>query len=273
MHRLSMSELTTYRWSFEEDVLNYHAAGVGAMGVWRQKLSDYGEERGSELLAEHGLKVSNLLWAGGFTGSDGRTYREAIRDGADAIRLAAMLRAETLVVYSGPRNGHTQNHARRLFQGALKELLPLAVELGVTLAVEPTHECCAGEWSFLTSLDAALALVGALESEHVKLVFDTYHLGHDARVLERVREVAPHVAVVHLADSRRPPENDQDRQRLGEGSLPLREIVAAFCESGYGGYFDVELLGEAIEACDYKELIEASKRSYASWVGAGLAPR
>ena len=51
---LSMNEMTTYRWSFEEDVQHYSAAGIEAIGVWRQKLADYGEEKGIELLSETG---------------------------------------------------------------------------------------------------------------------------------------------------------------------------------------------------------------------------
>ncbi len=93
MARLSVNEMTTYRWSFEEDVSHYRAANIGAMGVWRQKLADFGEDKGIELLAQSGLAVSNLLWAGGFTGSDGHTYQESLKDAADAIRLAAQLRA------------------------------------------------------------------------------------------------------------------------------------------------------------------------------------
>ena len=81
------------------------AAGIRGIGVWRQKLADYGEEKGVELLAESGLEVSNLLWAGGFTGSDGRTLRESVNDALEAIRLAADLRAGCLVVYSGGRAG------------------------------------------------------------------------------------------------------------------------------------------------------------------------
>src|SRR4051812_644354 len=101
---LSMNEVTTYRWSFEEDVANYVAAGWPAIGVWRQKLSDFGEQRGIELLSESGLKVSNLLWAGGFTGSDGRTFRESVDDALEAVRLAAEMHAGCLVVYSGGRS-------------------------------------------------------------------------------------------------------------------------------------------------------------------------
>ena len=134
MARLSINEMTTYRWSFEEDVAELQAAGIPAIGVWRQKVADFGEDRAVELLAQSGLAVSNLLWAGGFTGSDGHTYAESLQDAAEAIRLAARLQAGCLVVYSGGRNSHTHNHARRLFAGALEELLPLAMELDVTLA-------------------------------------------------------------------------------------------------------------------------------------------
>ena len=268
MAQLSMNEMTTYRWSFEEDVIHYRAAGIGAIGVWRQKLADYGEERGIELLAESGLEVSNLLWAGGFTGSDGHSYRESIKDAADAIRTAAALRAGCLVVYSGPRNGHTQKHARRLFLDALAELVPLATQHQVTLAIEPMHVGYAAEWTFLTDLDEALALVDSFNSPHLKLAFDTYHLGHDPHVIDRIGQLCRQIAVVHLGDSKRPPDHEQHRQRLGEGILPLAEMVAALTDAGYEGYYDVELVGEELEACCYKQLIDTSRRAFEELVGA-----
>ena len=73
MFRLSASQLTTYRSTFDEDVFRCTACGIGALGVWRQKVEDFGLEKSRELLCESGIKVSNLLWAGGFTGSDGRS--------------------------------------------------------------------------------------------------------------------------------------------------------------------------------------------------------
>jgi sugar phosphate isomerase/epimerase len=177
MSRLSMNEMTTYRWSFEEDVAHYRAAGIPAIGVWRQKLSDYGEEKGTELVADSGLAVSNLLWAGGFTGSDGRSHRESIDDALEAIRVAQALSCSCLVVYSGGRAGHTHNHARRLLRDALKDLLPAAAAAGVSLALEPMHAGCAAEWTFLTGLDDALGLIAEFQSPRLKLVLDTYHLG------------------------------------------------------------------------------------------------
>ena len=44
MLKLSVSELSTYRWGFEEDVLHYRQAGFSALGIWRPKLAEYGDE-------------------------------------------------------------------------------------------------------------------------------------------------------------------------------------------------------------------------------------
>jgi sugar phosphate isomerase/epimerase len=266
MARLSINEMTTYRWSFEEDVIELQAAGIPAIGVWRRKVTDIGEDRAAELLARSGLAVSNLLWAGGFTGSDGHTFIESIHDAADAIRLAARLKAGCLVVYSGGRNSHTHNHARRLFAGALAELLPLALELDVTLAVEPMYSACAAEWTFLTTLAEAMSLVEEMAHPNLKLAFDTYHLGHDERVLDDIARVARHIAIVHLGDSCKPPTSEQSRQRLCEGILPLREIVAALQAAGYDGDYDVELMGEEIEQICYRKLLEECRRSFSELV-------
>jgi sugar phosphate isomerase/epimerase len=267
MAELSMNETTTFRWSFEEDVENYAAAGIPAIGVWRQKLSDCGQARGIELLQQRKLKVSHLLWAGGFTGSDGRSYRESLEDATEALRTAGALQTGCLVVYSGARAGHTFNHARRLISGALKELTPLAAELGVILALEPMHPGCAEGWTFLTSLDETLAILDATASPQVGMVLDTYHLGQDAGLVGRIAQIASKVAIVHLGDAKAAPRGEQNRCRLGEGSVPLPEIIAALRESGFDGYYDVELLGEEIETSDYRSLLEHAKTFFAQLVG------
>lgn len=266
MSGLSINEITTYRWSFDDDIRRYRDAGIDAIGVWRQKLADFGEDKGIELLARSGLKASNVLWAGGFTGSDGHSYDESLSDARDALQLAAALHARHLVVYSGSRNGHTLKHARRLFLSALGELLPLAEQLSVVLAIEPMHCHCAGNWTFITNLDDALSIMDELDTPALRLVFDTYHLGHEPNLLERIASVVPRIGIVHLGDCKGQPDNEQNRQRLGEGTLRLPCIVRAIKQAGYDGFYDVELLGEDIEASDYDDLLECAKRAYREWV-------
>ena len=257
-----MSEVTTFRWSFEEDVQNYLDAGYEAIGVWRQKLSDYGEEQGIDLLAESGLRVTNLLWAGGFTGSDGRSLDEAVDDAAQAIRLAAAMGAGCLVVYSGGRNLHTFRHAERLLMTALDRLLDLAEASEVTLALEPMHPACAREWTFLTDLESTIAMVESFRSDYVKLVFDAYHFGHDRSVLANLEYIVPHTALVQLGDRLSEHNIDQDRCVLGSGVVPLCELLQNLTEAGYQGDYDVELAGQDIELSDYQSILAMSKQAF-----------
>jgi sugar phosphate isomerase/epimerase len=262
MVRLAMNELTTYRWSFDEDVRRYREAGYEGIGVWREKFSDFGEEKGRQLLADSELAVSTLSWAGGFTGSDGRSHVEAIEDALDAVRLAARLRAGCLIVHSGAKGGHIRNHVRRLFQDALDRLLAVAEPLSVTIALEPMHPSCAADWTFLSGVDDALELLQACNSPRLKLALDTYHLGHDGGLLQRLEEVAPHVAVVQLGDARHEPRGEPSRCRLGEGMLPLGRFVATLLSAGFDGFFEVELMGEEIEADNYQELLDHSRQTF-----------
>ncbi|MEM9352002.1 MAG: sugar phosphate isomerase/epimerase family protein [Planctomycetota bacterium] len=253
--RLSVNELTTYRWSLEEDVFHYAAAGYNAIGVWRRKLEDFGEERGVELIRESGLQVTHLSWAGGFTGAEIATFDECVADAKHAIRLAADLNAGCLVVHPGGRNNHTFRHAGRLLRTALDELVIAAELQGVTLALEPMHPACAADWTFLTDVESALAVVEHYNSPALKLVLDTYHFGHDRSLLANLPEVVPHLALVQLADRELAHGIDHDRCVLGSGRVPLGEVVDGLLDAGYDGDFDIELHGADIETRDYHSLL------------------
>ncbi len=267
MVRMSMNELSTYWWTFDEDVIRYAEAGYTAMGVWRQKLADFGDEKGIELLRDRQMAVSNLMWAGGFTGSDGRRYQESVDDAIEAIHLAAELSADCLVVYTGSRAGHTHNHARRMSRNAIAELIPVAASCGVTLAVEPVHPDCGGEWSLLASLEAALKFLDEFASPVVKLAFDTYHLGQRPLDLGRLEQIGERVAIIHLADSKGPPVGEQNRCLLGDGRIPIAELIAALSEGGFRGYCDIELLGEDLEPYTYEQILNHSRAALSQLIG------
>src|SRR5262245_26935430 len=262
MSGLAINELTTFRWSLEEDIEHYQSAGVAAIGIWRQKLADVGEEKGAELLAEAGLACSSLQWAGGFTGSDGRSHVESLADARQAIHTAAALSARCLILHSGARGVHTHNHARRLFRQALDKLLPLAEERGIVLAVEPMGGDCGGEFTFLNCFDETLELVNSYSSSSLGIALDTYYWGHQPLLLERLPSLLPRLALVQLGDSRQPPCGEPNRCPLGEGTIPLKEIVHRLTAAGYNGFFEAELIGEEIQVADYREIVARSLRTF-----------
>jgi len=270
MAGISINELTTYRWTFEEDVQHYVQAGAAAVAVWRHKLAEFGEDRGRELLADCGLSVAGLMWAGGFTGSDGRSYRESVEDACEAIRRAADLQANCLIVSSGARAGHTHNHARSLLRSALSTLLPVAEQADVTLALEPMHPASAGQWTFLTDWDETIQWCRDFDSKNLKIVLDTYHFGQNIDLLDRLDTFVDQLAMVHLGDTRQAPDADRDRCRLGTGVVPLKRWIDALIQAGYDGYFDVKLMGQEIETLDYDQLLCDSLRIVTGWVHAAV---
>lgn len=259
--RISVSQTTTLRWTFEEDVFRYQAAGIQAIGVWRQKLSDYGEAKAVELLEETGMKAAHLFWAGGFTGSDGRSFRDAIIDAREAIETAVSLRAKVLTIYSGDQAGHIRSHLRRLMLGALKELAPIAEEHGISLAIEPMRPDVASGWTYLTSLDETLDIIHRADSPAIKLIYDAFHFGCDPADIDKIPELVNRVALVQVADSVDMPIIGRSRSLHGSGQLPLAEIVATFQSSGYQGYYDVELWGPALEPASYESVVNHIQNS------------
>lgn len=265
MLRLSVSELSTFRWSFEEDVLHYHQAGFDAIGIWRPKLSDYGEEKGAELIREHSLEISSVQWIGGFTGNDGRSYRESLHDGFDTIQMAADIGAKTVVVLSGGRGGHTKNHANRILRTALKELAEAAQAVGVHLAIEPMHIGCAFDWSIVNTIPQCLDLISEINNPHLGMAFDCYHLAQDSNVMNWLESIVPFVRLVQLGDAKHAPMGEQNRCLLGHGHVPLADIVARFQSAGYDGFFEIEIVGQEVEHLGYEEILGEARQTAVTW--------
>ena len=137
MQRLSIHQFTSFRWSFFQDVIKYSSLGFDSIGLWRSKVEDYGIEESAQLLFEMQMSVSSLSWAGGFTGSDGKSFKLAVEDAIEAIYQAHLFGAGKLIVHPGGRNSHTESHAIRLLKTAVTELAPIANDLGVQLLLEP----------------------------------------------------------------------------------------------------------------------------------------
>jgi sugar phosphate isomerase/epimerase len=121
--------------------------------------------------------------------------------------------------------------AARVLQGAI----PLAEQLGVAIAIE-THD------SFSASSVVA-ELLAMVDSRWVGALWDTHH---PYRMGERPAEVyenlGPRVLHVQVKDARRSAEHKGGWQLvpMGEGEVPVREIIRLLAAGGYGGYISVE---------------------------------
>ncbi len=261
MEKIAVSELSTIRWSLEQDVTAYREAGFDAIGVWRHKLSDCDPFSAANLIRNAGMKVSSLQWAGGFTGTEVCNYDECVEDGREAIIQASILGADCLIVHIGGRCGHTANHARRLAKGALKNLVTYAKEHRVRLAIEPMHPRLCQNWTFCDRLQSALDLIHDFPAEHVGIVFDSYHLGYDRCAVEALESITDRIALIQIADGRKVPGFEPDRCLPGNGTLPVAEIIEVAQSSGYDGFFELELMGPEFDNMDYGSMLNLARQA------------
>ncbi len=244
MKRFSINEVTTFHWSFEEDVARYRTYGFGGIGLWRHKLSDYCEQAIAGHLRHQGLQVSSLQWAGGFTGSEGLSFDEAVDDAESAIRLGSIVNTGCVIIHPGATNGHTRNHAYRLLATALEQLVPVAHDFGVRLALEPMQPGWAQTFTYLDSIELALAFCRGYPADELGIVFDLFHFGASQQAKAVLAENFDRVALVQLADQSLGDGGlTGDRCLPGSGSLQLADWNHFFESRGYHGLYEVELFG------------------------------
>ena len=267
MQRLSVYENTTPAWSFEEDVRNYHKAGIKAIGVGYDKIRDMQVEDVARILHDSGMQVSSLVLTGFFT-QDKKERQElpfCIGDSAQAIELAHRIRAGYLLVLSGPpnmKNGGIKA-AEALTRDSLKEMAPLAEELDVKLGLEILHPMYLDAWSAISTIEQAMDIIEDVDSKNVGLVLDLYHIFWDPKLSEGIKRAAGKIFGVHVNDWRYPTRDILlDRVLIGDGIIPVHKIIGEINATGYDGPFEIEILSEELSKADYFDLLEKIKASY-----------
>lgn len=266
MVRMSVSELSTYRLDLQEETDALPSHGFDAIALWRPKVSDIGPAAVRRLLDESSLAASSLLWGGGFTGADGMTFRDGIEDALEGLSVAATVGAETLVLHSGQRGGHTIGHARRLLVDAIEELLPEAESLGVTMALKPSHPLACDGWSFLCSLQDSIDLVHRFDSDRIGLAVDLWHFADDPALDAILPELVAVSAVIQLADRTAPPADLPERLPPGFGTLRLAGLVSAIASLGYRGFVEFDCVGEAAESLGTEGLLRHLRTVAVQWL-------
>ncbi len=264
MRKLSISEVTTHDWTFGEDVIHYAEAGLDGIGVWRDKLDNFGKDKGLELLAKSGLKVANLVDAGYFLSKTQSQTRRAIEDVIEAIQLAKDLKTDCLLIVTGDVGSffRTLDEAKKIVIDALKELSPIALQSGVRLAIEPIHQRYSG-YTFLHDIPSTMEIIEAVGSPALGLFFDTDHLYESPDLLHNIAIAGDRIFCVHINDMPAVPGPGIDRKLLGDGVIPLREILSAIDATGYQGFYDVEIMSDQVWRSDYDALLRELKSRFA----------
>jgi sugar phosphate isomerase/epimerase len=268
--RLSLNQRTTANWSLREAVQGAAAAGLPAIGLWREPVAEVGVDVARRILDDAGLRVSSLCRGGFFTASDPAERAAAHDDNLRALDEAAGLGTTALVLVPGglPPGDKDLTGARTRAAEAIAALVPAAVERGVTLAVEPMNPIYAADRGVVSTLAQALDIAEAYPPHEVGVVVDTFHVWWEPGVHGQIARAGERIVSYQVCDWITPLPADSllARGMMGDGHIDFPAFTRAVAATGYPGDVEVEIFHADVWAAPGDQVVATMARRYVELV-------
>jgi sugar phosphate isomerase/epimerase len=252
LERLSLNQATVKHLGLADAVALCARHDILAIGLWRDRVAEIGLDRAVAAVRAAGLHVSSLCRGGFFTRAGAEGLAAARADNRAAVREAAELGADTLVLVCGGLvpGSRDLSLARRMVADAIGDLVPEARRLGVRLGIEALHPMFCADRSVICSLGEAVDLALSFPADAVGVVVDTYHVWWDPGLTAGIARAAGRIVSYQVCDWVLPLPADAllGRGHLGDGVIDFGPISAAVAEAGYHGYVEVEIFNADVWA-------------------------
>lgn len=248
--RVSVSQITTLRSSFADDVRDYAAAGLDGIGIWELKLAEGGDAEALEHLAASGLEsaaavpaVPSILPLPLLGGPDDPAER--IDACCRSLERLAPFEPSAVVCLTGTAQGRDPDEARTIAADGLATIAAEAERLGLRIGLEPYQRDGSGPWSFVNSIPDAVQLIhDAGDPPAVGIQFDVWHLWNTPTLYDDIDREARRFVGVHVCDVRQPTRGWADRELCGEGKADVPRILRALDAAGWDGLYDIEIFSD-----------------------------
>ena len=241
--RVSVSQITTFRSSFAEDVRSYAAAGLDGIGIWELKLGEGNDAEALEALDASGLERASAIPAvpalmqppllGG-----PEDPQERIDLYCRSLERLAPFAPTAVVCLTGPGDRDTAVEG-------LRTIAAEAERLGLRIGLEPYHRGSGELWSVVFSIPEALELIrDAGDPPSVGIQFDTWHLWNTVTLLDDIAAHVDRFVGVHVGDYREPTRSWADRALPGDGVADVPSILHALDRAGWDGLYDIEIFSD-----------------------------
>ncbi len=246
-------------------------AGFPGVELSEKKVTLEQAAQGRRIAEKHGLRIHSFMggWAD-FNNADPAARRASIEDVKRLIRVTAAYGADAMLLVPCRTGGtlpkpsqfkisfdpatllvtsvvegdnapfaayiDAQNKATALSRSAVEELIPVAAECKVTIALENV-------WNNLWVLpDFASAFVRSFNDKQVRAYLD---LGNNIRYApteQWLRALGPLLVKLHIKDFKidRAKPNDGAFVPIGKGSIDWKSVRRAIDDVGYSGWVTIE---------------------------------
>jgi sugar phosphate isomerase/epimerase len=248
--RLSVSQVTTLRASFADDVAAYAAAGLDGIGVWEMKLPEGGDAEALEALEASGLESASavplvpsilpLPLLGGPTDPGERV--DAI---CGSLHRLAPYRPAGVVCLTGTGTGRDPDDARAVLVDGLRTIAAEAASVGLKIALEPYQRDGGELWTVASTIGEAVELIEeAGDPPALGIQFDVWHLWNTPTLDDDIGRDFGRVVGVHVSGCREETRGWADRVLPDEGRADVPRILAVLDAAGWEGLYDIEIFSD-----------------------------
>jgi len=265
LSQLCIHTITTKPWSIEEAAKNYSVEGVKGITVWRDALANRNIKQTGQLLRDHGLNIVSLCRGGFFPNNEKEKRKLSIEDNLKAIEEAAELGAPLIVLVCGADPTQSLEDSRKQIQEGIETILPQAKAAGIKLAIEPLHPMYADTRSAINTLAQANDMADQINSPHVGVAVDVYHLWWDPSLELEIKRCGEkdHLLAFHICDWNSPTTDIlNDRGLMGDGCIPVNKIRSWVEATGFNGFYEVEIFSNKYWQQDQSQFLKKIIKAY-----------
>lgn len=225
------------RWCYKEiplDQLCAHANQIGLKAIDLLNPEDY------EVPRRYGL-VCSMAYAGGgeLVSAMNRVENHArIEEGfRKYIPLAAKAGVPNVITFSGNRNGMSDEEGARNTIAGLNRVKKIAEDNGVVICMELLNSKVDHKDYMCDHTAWGVRVVQAVNSPHVKLLYDIYHMQiMEGNLIDTIRQNLPWIAHFHTGGVPGRHELDGTQEVQWDG------VMRAIADAGFRGYVAHEFL-------------------------------
>lgn len=236
---------------FEKRVETALAHGFDGVEFWPWRNKDLAALE--KLAKDKGVKFAQFTAWGfepGLCNPD--NHAKAVEEVREACKAAKRIGAPMMTIVAGNnQKGMTTEQMHAHVMTGLKLLAPIAEEHDVMLILEPMNGRVDHPGHCLYGSEAAVRICREVNSTHVKINWDLYHMQlAEGDLCGRLKDGIDQLGYVQVADT-------PGRKEPGTGEIHWPRVLRAVSELGYKGYVGLECWPKDGEAKAIERLIVA----------------
>lgn len=250
--RISVTTISSWNWSVEQDIAYCRETGVHTIGVPTTKFGE-NAERDIEALRASGLRFTAISGGGAVCLIESEDAMLAALK--PAIDTASRLACPSLYFVTGstpPRMPTDEAYAELI--RSIPKARDYALGKGVRLAIEH-NSISSRDIGFVHTLAGVADVCRATD---IDICLELQNCWYEPELPRLFRENVERFCIVQVSDFLVGEALKFNRRVPGDGSMPLEWMIGEVLEAGYRGIFEIEILGPAIEEEGYVSAIGRS---------------